>query len=63
MAQNEEYAYFARELTMEYFKQNDLFPKSKDEIDNMIKDFAEIEQVFYKSIMDNKVKFKKLPNP
>ena len=63
MSENEMYAGFARQLTMEYFKQNALFPKSKENINDMVKDFAEIEQIFYKSLMDNKVKFKKLTNP
>ena len=63
MSENEMYDVFASQLTMEYFKQNDLFTKSKENINDMVKDFAEIEQIFYKSLMDNKVKFKKLTNP
>lgn len=62
MTENQEYAMLARQLTMEYFKQNDLFPKSKDKIDDMVKEFAEIETDFYKSLLNNKTKFKKLVN-
>ncbi len=54
---------FAHELAMEYFKQNNLFPKSIDGIDDMIKDFAEVEQAFYTSINKYHIMFKKLPNP
>ena len=62
MGENEMYANLARQMTMEYFKQNSLFPKSKEQIDDTVKEFAEIENTFYKSLLSNKIRFKKTAN-
>ena len=63
MLQNQEFAKLARQLTLEYFRQNNLYPESKDQIDNMIKDFIEIENTFYNSLNKYKTQLLKLPNP
>ena len=51
------YTNLARQMTMEYFKQNNLFPKSKEQIDDSVKEFAEIETAFYKSLLSHKTQF------
>lgn len=40
----------AYEMTMEYFRQNELFVRSKGQEDVIVKEFAEIENEFYKSL-------------
>lgn len=40
----------AYEMTLEYFKQNELFVRSKGQEDVIVKEFAEIENEFYKSL-------------
>ena len=62
MCENEMYASLARQMTMEYFKQNNLFPKAKEQIDDSVKEFAEIETAFYKSLLSHKTQFTKLAN-
>ena len=63
MAQNNELEQLARQLTFEYFKENHLFPDTKYQIDNTVKEFIEIENIFYSSLNKNRAKFKKFQNP
>lgn len=56
MQQQKEIAY---QMTMEYIKQNKMFVKSKDKTDDMVKEFAEIENAFYESLTKNSKLFDK----
>lgn len=56
MQQQKQLAY---DMTMEYFKQNKLFTKTKGNEEEIIKEFAEIENAFYESLTKHSKLFDK----
>lgn len=46
-------------MTMEYFKQNKLFTKTKGNEEEIVKEFAEIENAFYESLTKHSKLFDK----
>lgn len=49
----------AYEMTMEYFKQHNLFGRPQAYIDQIVREFAEIENSFYESLTKNSKLFDK----
>ena len=49
----------AYEMTMEYFKLHNLFGRPKSCIDQIVNEFAEIENSFYESLTKNSKLFDK----
>lgn len=56
MQQQKQMAY---DMTMEYFRQNNLFAKTKGYEDDIVKEFAETENAFYDSLTINSHLFNK----
>lgn len=46
-------------MTMKYFKQNKLFTKTKGNEEEIVKEFAEIENAFYESLTKHSKLFDK----
>lgn len=47
----------AYEMTMEYFKQNNLFAKPKSQIKEIVEEFAEVQKNFYDSMTNCPTRF------
>lgn len=47
----------AYEMTMEYFKQNELFSIPKNQIDETVKVFAEVQKMFYDAMTKHSREF------
>ena len=56
MQQQKQLAY---DMTMEYFKPNKLFTKTKGNEEEIVKEFAEIENAFYESLTKHSKLFDK----
>lgn len=54
----------ARIMTMEYFKQNNLFnnEENKKSFDDIVKEFLVTEKGFYDALGNNSILAKKIPN-